>query len=250
MSFRYADDTGRGEGLFELHEDAEGFSGRWRAEGDERWSPWFGRRAEPGATEWLVVLEAPWQSDLSEPEYSFGAMLQAIFERAPGVEVRQRSFSDAESFAALCAEAAGLAGSVVVVVAAHGGPEGVWGQTSFVPTPALARALAQIPGLRAVHFSSCSVMAGPGSAEIVAACAANERFEGVSGYAAEVDWMASALCDFTYLELLLARGCDVERAATGLAASVRFAGVEPPAPASPLPALDFRCLPAQRGPRE
>jgi hypothetical protein len=43
---------------------------------------------------WLVVLEAHYENNLAEQEYSFGQMLKAFFARTPEVQVRHRFFHD------------------------------------------------------------------------------------------------------------------------------------------------------------
>jgi len=68
------------------------------------------------------------------------------------------------------------------------------------------------------------------------------RHFAVSGYATSVDWGASALLEFTYLDLILNRGMDPAQAAAKLPVVVPYAGDQAPA-ASPYPAAGFRFLP-------
>src|SRR5438874_381398 len=98
LTFTYEEPDARGEGWFELSAAGNQFSGKWRANGQSAWAEWKGQRVEPVAGRvWLVVLEANWENDLSEQEYTFGAMLRAFFARSAKVQVRHRFFTDAAS---------------------------------------------------------------------------------------------------------------------------------------------------------
>ncbi len=242
LDFTYDEGRVKGTGFFVLSADEQDFEGRWHPDGTEETQSWTATRLSvpDGSTgTWLVILESPWQSALDEAEYSFGGMLRAIFEKNPGQQVRQRFFSDAESFQRYCAEAALLPGKVVLVVAAHGGPEGIHCQAGAVKGPEIAAALASMQNLQTVHFSSCAVMAGDVPAQIASALESSPVFEGVSGYETPVDWMASALTEFTYLELLLARGLAAPVAAEVLTRVLTFAG-DAEVKGSPIPAAHFR----------
>ena len=65
----------------------------------------------------------------------------------------------------------------------------------------------------------------------------------VSGYATSVDWGASALLEFTYLDLILNRGMAPAEAAAKLPLLIRYAGDSAPR-GSPYPAAGFRFFPA------
>lgn len=78
----------------------------------------------------------------------------------------------------------------------------------------------------------------------MSACASHERFEGVSGYTRPVDWMGSALCEFTYIELLLGRGLRAPEAARQLVELLEFADDSVPR-GSAIPASHFRFVGAQ-----
>ena len=88
--------------------------------------------------------------------------------------------------------------------------------------------------LKLLHFSSCLVGLGRERAPFP-----------VSGYTTSVDWGASALLEFTYLDLILNRAMEPARAAAVLPELVRFAGDDAP-PESPYPAAGFRFFPLQR----
>lgn len=243
---RYSEASDAGECRFEI--DGDRLRGTWRPDGSERWYRWDGRRGAAGIaspTTWLVVLEAPWQSALSEPEYSFGEMLASIFERVPTLGVRQRFFTDETSFHRYCQEAGKLDGDVILSIAAHGDTNGIQSQDGMIDAGGIVAALEHMPNLRLVHFSSCTVMAG----EIPEAI--NERlgdretfphFEGVSGYAEPADWMGSALCEFTYFELLIGRGLSAADAAQTLPKVFPLATHQAD-PDSPMPGLAFRFAP-------
>jgi len=250
LEARYIDDTAAGECAFELEDGGRKLNGRWRADDSERWLRWHGRRATDAVAApltWLVVLEAPWQTELSEPEYSFGAMLTSIFGQTPGVAVRQRFFTDEVGFHRYCQEAGRLDGEVILSIAAHGDKDGIQARDEMIDPQAIAAALEHMPNLRLVHFSSCAVMAGatPKLVNDALVEAGALGFEGVSGYERPVDWMGSALCEFTYFELLLARGLAAADAAKLLPLLFPLAAETPPE-GSPISALRFRFVPPVR----
>ena len=240
LEFTYDEGTIRGEGWFELAADGQSFSGNWRPANAKEWKPWKGERAaHESAKRWLVVLEAPWQAGLADAEYSFGGMLRAIFSHSSGVEVRQRFFTDAESFDVYCREMALLSGDVYLCIATHATSEGLQCQAGLIGPDQVARSLARVPNLKLAHFSACSVMAGDLPKRVLAARPASDACEGVSGYDVSVDWMASALTEFTYFDLLLNRGLSAEDAAEQLVRALDFADDEVRA-GSAIPAAHFR----------
>jgi hypothetical protein len=173
-------------------------------------------------------------------------MLEAIFRGSSRVRVRQRSFHDEEDFRAWCRELEWLAEPIVLVVASHASPEGLTCRGGRIPPAAIAEALAAIPSLRLVHFSACGAMGGGIPEAILEARGAEGALEGVSGYDDTVDWMASALTEFTYLELVLNRGLAPAEAARQVLELVRFAGAEGVAGAS-IPPARFRYVPRAAG---
>lgn len=243
----YVEPAATGECVFELADEDRTLRGRWRPAGGERWFRWDGRRAVPGAggpATWLVVLEAPWREGLAAPDLSFGDMLAAVFEHAPAVAVRHRAFADETSFRRACNEIRALEGDVILSIAAHGDASGVEAPGGRVGAEALADALGDLPNLRLVHFSSCSVLAGEAPELVRQALASAPRFEGVSGYTEPVDWMGSALCELTYFELLLARGLSARDAAELLPTLFPLATAGSAPAGAPIPALSFEFLPA------
>jgi len=249
LEFRYSERDASGEGWFRLRPDGRGFEGRWRAEGETRWRDWSGERRPPPERErrWLIVLEAPWEGELAEEEYSFGAMLRAIFEHAPDVEVRQRAVLDGDDFASWCRELAFLEEPVYLFLATHATRAGLQCRAGTIGPDQVAEALQHARSLRLVHFSACEALAGEMPEKVLAACARHPAFAGVSGYDVSVDWMASALVEFTYLDLLLNRRLPPARAAAETLRLLRFAG-DAVDPKSPLPAAHFRFLPCERAP--
>jgi hypothetical protein len=236
LEFRYREPKVSGTGRFELTEEGAAFTGRWRARGERQWSSWSGRRLEPqSGVRWLVVFEAHWQRSFAEGEYAFGHMLRELFARSPGVRVRQRFFHDAASLGQWCRELAYLPEPAVLVIASHGVAEGLSVHGKVIDTKDIFASLHHAANLQLLHFSSCLVGLGRERAPFP-----------VSGYATSVDWGASALLEFTYLDLILNRRMDPAKAAALLPTLVRFAGDRAPR-GSPYPAAGFRFFPARQG---
>lgn len=234
LDFDYQEPAVSGSGRFELAEDRASFTGRWRPRDETKWSEWSGWRLQAQeALTWLVVLEAHWQRSLNEPEYAFGNMLREIFARAGRVRVRQRFFDDGATLSQWCRELAYLPEPVVLVVASHGVAEGLSVRGKVIDTRRIFESLRYAGSLKLLHFSSCLVGLGKERAPFP-----------VSGYTTSVDWGASALLEFTYLDLILNRGVEPGKAAALLPALVRFAGNRAPR-GSPYPAAGFRFFPAR-----
>jgi hypothetical protein len=234
LDFDYREPAVSGSGRFELAPDGESFTGRWRPRGETDWSKWSGWRVPPvEGISWLIVLEAHWQRSLNEPEYAFGNMLREIFARTPRVRVRQRFFDDQESLGQWCRELAYLPEPVVLVIASHGVAEGLSVRGKLIDTKSIFESLRHAASLKLLHFSSCLVGLGKERAPFP-----------VSGYTTSVDWGASALLEFTYLDLILNRGFAPGQAAETLPKLVCFAADQAPAD-SPYPAAGFRFFPAR-----
>jgi hypothetical protein len=237
LEFSYREPNASGEGRFQLSGDGRAFSGEWRTKDRAEWSPWAGWRlqAERGIT-WLVVLEAHWQRSLADSEYAFGHMLREIFARLPNVRVRQRFFHDAESLEHWCRELLYLPEPAVLVIASHGVAEGLSVHGEIINTTRVLDSVRYAENLKLLHFSSCLV-------GLDGERALKKRPYPVSGYSTSVDWGASAMLEFTYLDLMLNRGLDPEEAAAMLPTLVRYAGDSAPH-GSPYPAAGFRFFPA------
>ncbi|TAH36371.1 MAG: hypothetical protein EYC70_11250 [Planctomycetota bacterium] len=210
LTFTYSEPAARGEGWFELRDGGQHFEGQWRAEGQPGWSSWSGRRVQPVAGRvWLVVLEAYWESDLAEAEYSFGDMLQSYFtmSAARHVQVRHRFFHDAEDFRRLCGEVAYLAEPVVLLISTHGTPDGIGVGGTTIDAQVIAASTRDASNLELLHLSGCSMMSGSVPARVMAQIPADSRFP-ISGYRASVAWDASAISDFIFLSFLLIHRMD------------------------------------------
>lgn len=218
----------RGRFAFQLAEDGQGFRGTWSTGLGERLDPqdrraarWSGRRVrgEPDRI-WFVVLEENWEGSLREQEYSFGAMLRAFFERVPKIGFRHRFIHDRADLERFCAELAGLVEPVVLYISSHGSPEGLAIGSDGISPEALGAALKNVGDLRLLHLGSCAVLAGDAPARIRAA--AGNDFP-ISGFVESVDWAASAIVDFTYMQLVLEQGMEPAAAVEATRRMLSFA---------------------------
>lgn len=226
LAFRYRERKARGRGAFELAADGLSFQGEWQGRGDDRSQPWSGLRVRPQPNlTWLVVFEAPWQRFVAEQEYSFGNMLREFFARLSGVQVRHRFFANEPGLRKCLRDLLYISEPIVLVLATHAGPEGIHvdGQTISVPT--LVEALGPVGDLRLLHFSACSLMKDPAVVELFRSFS-NVSFTAVSGYTTSVNWAASAIIDFTFLEMVLGQGRPPAEAAAQLLKLLPFAGEE------------------------
>jgi hypothetical protein len=224
LAFRYREAKARGRGAFELAADGLSFQGEWQARGDRRSRPWWGNRVRPQPNlTWLVVIEAPWQRFLAEQEYAFGNMLREFFARHSEVQVRHRFFTNEPGLLKCLRDLLYIAEPIVLVLATHAGPEGVHvdGQTIGVPT--LVEALKLVGNLRLLHFSACSMMKDPAVVELFRSFS-NESCTAVSGYTTNVNWAASAIIEFTFLEMVLGQERLPAEAAAQLLKLLPFAG--------------------------
>lgn len=239
LTFRYQEPRTAGQGTFDLSPDGMAFEGQWRQDNAMAWRPWGGSRLAPRpGIRWLVVLEANWQSYLMEPEFSFGAMLREIFARVPGVEVRHRFFTHEDGLGLLCRDLLYLPEPAVLLLASHGTPEGLATRGGNIGPRVLVENLRHADNLMLLHFSSCLVMEGGPAGDFMRSLQEQLRCP-ISGYASSVDWASSALIEFTYLDLLLARGMNPSQAAEHLKSLLSFAG-DDPIPGSPYPPARFR----------
>lgn len=239
LVFTYKEPNAQGEGWFELAEDGGSFAGEWHAKGKEQWQPWVGRRVlpTPGLT-WLVVLEAHWQRSLADNEYAFGHMLREFFARLENVKVRQRFFHDEASLQHWCRELLYLPEAAVLMIASHGTPEGLSVHGKTINTPSVIESLHYADNLKLLHFSSCLVMQDGADSAALRSVLDNVDFP-ISGYTTSVDWGGSALIEFTYLDMILAKHLTPAQAAEKLPQLIGFAGDGSP-PESPYPGAGFR----------
>jgi hypothetical protein len=223
-SISYREPEARGRARFELADDGLSFHGEWRPTGDTTWRPWTGVRVrpQPGLV-WLVVLEAPWQRSLAEREYSFGSMLREFFARVAGVQVRHRFFTNDAALRRSCRELLFLAEPIALVVATHARPEGLSVGGQIIGIRPMLDVLRDTGDLRLVHFSACLLLSGADGLDLMRAFA-NDTRAAISGYTTSVDWAASAVIEFTYLDLVLSRGLAPAVAAKQLRRLLPFAG--------------------------
>jgi hypothetical protein len=222
LDFSYTEGQITGEGSFTLAEDGKSFTGKWREAGDEEWSPWEGSRVQPDQRrKWLVVLEAHWEEDLRENEYSFGDMLRQFFTRIPEVGVRHRFFDEHEDFARWCAELAYLNEPIVLHISSHGTEQGITVGKHVLDGKFIGEQLRDCPHVKLVHLGACLTMAGPVPQDIRQA--SGYGFP-VSGYTRSADWAGSAVIDFTYLDLIFSRDIKPGEAAGIVQKSISFSG--------------------------
>ena len=245
LSFRYHEPRAQGEGHFDLAPDASSFQGEWRAEGAQEWSPWQGRRLIPLAgVLWLVVIEAHWQRSYLEKEYAFGHMLREFFARLGQVNVRQRFFEDEAGLERWCRELMYIPEPVVVVFASHGTQDGLSVRGKPLDSGRIVESLRYADNILLLHFSSCLMLQDGKASELARALQETVRFP-ISGYDRSVDWAASALIEFNYLDMILGRGLSPVHAARKVIELISYAGDQAP-PDSPYPAAGFRIFVPER----
>jgi hypothetical protein len=226
LAFQYREPRARGRGAFELADDGLSFQGEWKPKGADAWAPWMGLRVRPRPDlVWLVVLEAPWQRFLAEQEYAFGHMLREFCARHAHVQMRHRFFSNEAGLRRCCRDLLYIAEPVILLLATHAVAEGIRVNGELIPVESLEEILGHAGNLRLLHFSACLIMQDPA---VVARWQAFSRRAGVpvSGYRTSVNWGASAIIEFTYLELMLAQGLPPAEAADQLVKLLPFAGDE------------------------
>ena len=225
LVFRYQEPAVGGEGWFEMNAEGTGFSGQWREDGGAAWQEWTGERIGPESGRvWLVVLEAPWESSIAENEYALGDMLRTYFERMPHVQVRHRRIYDLADFRRSAGELAYLAEPVALLIASHGSGGRLSVGAEGIGADEIRDALGAAPNVFAVHFSACDIMVGDTASTIVGELS---HTVALSGYATSVDWSASALIEFLYLDLILGRGMSPVMAADVVTREILFAGDSP-----------------------
>ena len=241
LQFRYDEATAQGEGIFTLTQDATHFEGQWRANGGQQWSSWHGRRviALPGVV-WLIVIEAHWQRSYLDREYAFGHMLREFFSRLPHVSVRQRFFEDETGLERWCRELMYIPEPAVVLFASHGTADGLTVHGRPFATERLVESLRFADNVILLHFSCCMMMQDGKAGELARALQKSVRFP-ISGYDRSVDWAASALLEFHYLDMVLARGLGPADAAATVRRLLAYAS-DSEVPDSPYRAVGFRIL--------
>jgi hypothetical protein len=151
--------------------------------------------------------------------------------------VRQRFFHDAASLEHWCRELLYLSEPAILMIASHGLAEGLSVHGNLINTSRVLDSLRHVENLKLLHFSSCLV--GRDGER-----ALGRKAFPISGYTTSVDWGASALLEFTYLDLMLNRGMAPAQAAAALPRLVPFAGTRSPH-GSQYRAAGFRFFPAR-----
>src|SRR5207248_5553803 len=111
---------------------------------------------------------------------------------------------------------------VVLHISSHGSAEGIMVGGETIAAKALADCVRDVPTLRLLHFGACSVAGGDVPKQIYKELGPSARFP-ISGYKRTADWAGSAVIDFTYLELVLARGTPPPQAAEQTLKMLSFA---------------------------
>jgi hypothetical protein len=243
--FRFQTPQARGEIWLELDEQQMSFKGKVRQVGERSFRPCGGQRLLPvPELQWLVVLEAHWQRMLQEKDYSLGDMLREFFARVRRVDVRHRFFASEGDLETWCREILYLVEPVTVVVATHGTPDGINGHDGIIGSEALVKYLRHADNVTVLHFSACCIedssTGGPRSS------LDRQLPFPISGYAAYTDWAASALVDFTYLDLILEHYLPPDEAASQVKQLLPFAG-DRTGRNCRYPATRFRFWPASDG---
>lgn len=240
LQFRYQEPNVGGEGYFSLSDDGQSFEGKWHPDESESWRNWQGQRVRqrPGLT-WLIVLEAHWQDHLQDHEYAFGNMLREFFARVPNVQFRHRYFTNAEGLEKWCRELMYLPEPVVLVIASHGTSDGLTAHGELIGSHALANGLRYADNLQLLHFSACLMMEKGEESEWFKAL--DQPHFPISGYTTSVDWAASAMTEFLFLDMILSKGLSPQKAADVIVDLLPFAG-DVDVPGSPYRSAGFRFL--------
>jgi hypothetical protein len=154
------------------------------------------------------------------------------------VNIRQRFFEDEAGLERWCRELMYLPEPVAVVFASHGTQDGLTVQGKPLNFVRLVESLRYADNILLVHFSSCLIMHDGKASGLASALRDAVRFP-ISGYDRSVDWAASALIDFHYLDMVLGRGLSPVDAAREVLRLIGYAG-DRSLPDSPYPAAGFR----------
>ena len=136
-----------------------------------------------------------------------------------------------------CRELHFLAEPAVLVIASHGTERGLSVHGEIINAARILQTLRDVEVVKLLHFSACLIASDAERA------LCSPPFP-VSGYTTSVDWGASAMLEFTYLDLILNRGMAPAAAAAVLPRLVTYALDSAPE-GSPYPAAGFRFFPAR-----
>ena len=230
LNFKYDQPDGeKGDGQFTLSAAASSFSGTWTTvkDGKKGGGAWTGTRIvpRPGVV-WLIVLEAPWEQQLRDHEFSYGLMLRTYFARVPKVQVRHRSISDEADVRRWCGEITYLAEPVVLYFSSHGTTEGLTLGDKPIGAEVLLDCIRDAKNLKLLHFGTCLVAGGEIPKKIHAGLGKGATFP-ISGFTQTADWAGSALVDFAYLEMIFSQEMPPAEAAKQVRKMMTFAGEKP-----------------------
>ncbi|QOV87843.1 MORN repeat-containing protein [Humisphaera borealis] len=231
LTFKYDQPDGeKGDGQFTLSAAGGSFSGTWTTvkDGKKGGGPWTGTRIvpKPGVI-WLIVLEAPWEAQLRDNEFSYGLMLRTYFARIPRVQVRHRSISDEADVRRWCGEITYLAEPVVLYFSSHGTAEGLTvGGSKPIGADVLTECIRDAGNIKLLHFGTCLVAGGDIPKKIHEGLGKGATFP-ISGFSQAADWAGSALVDFAYLELIFTQEMSPADAAKQVRKMMTFAGEKP-----------------------
>lgn len=229
VTLKYEQPDGeKGEVTFTLAADGKSMSGTWKSSAGPDGKPggpggkWDATRlaAQPGKV-YLVVLEAPWEANLAQQEYSFGLMLRTFFARVPQVEVRHRAIYSEKDLRRWAGELTYMAEPVVLYISSHGTEKGLSLGRDTVGAKAIAEAVRDCD-LRLLHFGSCLIGGGDVPRQIFAELGPQARYP-ISGFKHTADWGGSAVIDFTYMDLVLGRGMSPAKAVEQTRKMLNFA---------------------------
>jgi hypothetical protein len=241
FTFTYREPDGTtGKGSFKLAADRTRFDGSWSADKGGAGGGWTGTRVvpEPGRT-WLIILEARWEANIVEAEYSYGEMLRQFFTRVPSVAVRHRYFTGRADFAKWCAELTYLTEPTVFYVSSHGTEQGITVGGEVLDGKFIGEQLRFASAVKLVHLGACLAMRGGVPPEIRKASGLPAP---ISGYTLSADWAGSAVIDFAYLDLVLARSMEPAQAVQQMQENVTFAN-EKAKPGSAIAPAGLKILP-------
>ena len=125
-------------------------------------------------------------------------------------------------------------------MATHGMPEGATVDGQTIDVRSILDSVKDAPHLRLLHFSACLMMKDAKVVEHLGVLSKQYRLP-VSGYATSVDWAASAIIEFTYLEMILSKGLTPAAAAEQVRKLLPFAG-DDKIEGSPFPPAGFRVV--------
>lgn len=243
---KYTEPTGaKGLAVFQLSEDGDSFEGVWNTDPEaplelntKNAKKWSGARAVPSNDgEWLIILEAHWESSLADHEFSYGAMLRAFFERLPNVKVRHRFMHDKADFLRFCKELGEITDPVVLYISSHGTEAGAQVGGDVLDGKMIGEAVRDFTNIKLLHFGSCSMLGGKLGARVREAAAPNTNFA-ISGFKVPVDWAGSAIVDFTYLDLIFEHKMSPADAVAKVRETITFAR-SPKEGAAPIAGTDL-----------